>query len=90
MKAFHAFVEGEVQGVGFRYATLRQATLQGLVGWVRNTQEGEVEVWAEGDEKELERLLAWLKHGPTYAVVSSLRWNPEKPTNRYPSFEIAF
>jgi len=90
MKAFHATVEGRVQGVGFRYSALREARALGLRGWVRNTEEGSVEVWAEGNEEELERLLAWLQQGSGYASVSGLHWSREEPANSYSSFEIAF
>lgn len=90
MKAFHAFVEGEVQGVGFRYAALRQARLLGLCGWVRNTQEGEVEVWAQGSDKALDGFLEWLRQGPAYAEVTNVRCAWLESDGRHDSFEIAF
>ncbi|MDX9827265.1 MAG: acylphosphatase [Spirochaetia bacterium] len=90
MKAFHAFVEGEVQGVGFRYAALRQARLLGLQGWVRNTQDGQVEVWAQGAEGALTDFQEWLHRGPAYAEVRDLRSTWQEPDRRYSSFEIAF
>ncbi len=90
MKAFHAFVEGEVQGVGFRYAALRQARLLELSGWVRNTQDGEVEVWAQGGDEALESFLEWLHRGPAYADVLAVRSAWQEPDNRYGTFEIAF
>lgn len=90
MKAFHAFIEGEVQGVGFRYAALRQARLLELCGWVRNTQDGEVEVWAQGEEEKLADFLEWLHRGPVYAEVVNVRCIWQQPDGRYSSFEIAF
>ena len=46
--AFDATVTGRVQGVGFRYCACREADRLGLTGWVRNSDEGDVEVHAEG------------------------------------------
>jgi acylphosphatase len=68
-KALQAVVDGMVQGVGFRYATIRQARALGLTGFVRNLDDGRVEVLAEGEEAVLERLAAWLRHGPPGAHV---------------------
>jgi acylphosphatase len=71
--AIHAHVEGRVQGVGFRYNCYYEARRLGLTGWVRNTPEGDVEVWAEGAAAKLDELLAWLRIGPPHAGVTELR-----------------
>ena len=90
MKAFHAIVEGEVQGVGFRYSAAREARAIGLTGWVRNAEDGTVEVWAEGDSAELDLLIDWLRQGPSTAWVKNLRFTWENPTASYSSFGVAF
>lgn len=90
MKAFHAFVEGEVQGVGYRYSALAEARSLAIRGWVRNTAYGEVEVWAEGDEADLDEFIRWLNHGPPYARVENVRVEWEKAKDVYPSFSISF
>ena len=90
MKAFHATIEGEVQGVGFRYSAMREANGHGIVGWVRNTQEEAVEVWAEGGEAALREFKAWLETGPLYARVDRVTLSRETPTGKYSSFSIAF
>ena len=46
--AVRALVRGRVQGVGFRDATVRRARSLGVLGWVRNREDGAVEVHAEG------------------------------------------
>jgi acylphosphatase len=60
-KRIRAVVKGTVQGVGYRYFAVNQAGAMGLVGWVRNVPNSDVEVVAEGDEEKLERfsLLDW-------------------------------
>ena len=45
----HYLVKGRVQGVGFRWFVQREAAEIGLRGWVRNTDDGHVEVVAAGD-----------------------------------------
>ena len=90
MNAFHALVSGEVQGVGFRYSAARKATSLRLFGWVRNTEEGDVEVWAEGDTRALEEFESWLWQGPSSARVCEVKVNPQQPRGWYVSFEIAF
>ncbi len=90
MNAFHAVVSGEVQGVGYRYSAARRASALALVGWVRNTDGGDVEVWAEGDTRALEEFKAWLRQGPSSARVREVRATDEQPRGWYSSFEIAF
>jgi len=68
----HAVVTGRVQGVGFRAATVDAARGAGLGGWVRNLDDGAVEVEAEGPAEGVERLLAWLASGPPGARVDDV------------------
>jgi DNA ligase D-like protein (predicted 3'-phosphoesterase) len=70
--ALRAVLRGEVQGVGFRDATLRRARQLGVMGWVRNGEAGEVLVHAEGPEEAVEELLSFLGDGPPGAEVAGL------------------
>lgn len=85
----HVYIEGYVQGVGFRYFVLAQADQLHLTGWVRNTYNDEVEVWAEGSHDDLERLLEQLRQGPASAMVTGLRFNWTEPSSKYSGFRIA-
>jgi acylphosphatase len=67
-----AIVRGEVQGVGYRFFAVRQASALGLRGFARNLADGSVEVVAEGSGALLERLLAELWRGPGAAYVTSV------------------
>ena len=71
-KAVRVTVRGAVQGVGFREATLARARELGALGWVRNGEEGEVLVHAEGSESVVESLLAFLHEGPPAARVAEV------------------
>lgn len=59
------FVRGRVQGVGFRWWTRARALELGLVGHARNTDDGRVEVVAEGDASALQRLVDLLAEQPS-------------------------
>ncbi len=64
MMVLHFLVKGRVQGVGFRWFVHREASELELRGWVRNTEEGDVEVVASGTAEDLAELRASLKKGP--------------------------
>ena len=66
-------VEGTVQGVGFRQACRRRAMELGLSGWVRNLDDGRVEVQAEGEQLPLNELRLWCEQGPSDARVRLVR-----------------
>ncbi len=63
------FVSGYVQGVGFRYFTLRSAARHQLTGLVRNLSDGRVEVIAHGDESAIEAFRQDLSAGPNHSRV---------------------
>ncbi|HKX74395.1 MAG TPA: acylphosphatase [Acidimicrobiia bacterium] len=70
MKAIHAWVEGRVQGVTYRQATRTAARSLHLVGWVRNLPDGRVEVFGQGEDWLVDRLVDWLWMGPPGAMVT--------------------
>jgi DNA ligase D-like protein (predicted 3'-phosphoesterase) len=76
--AVRGVVRGEVQGVGFREATVRRADELGAMGWVRNGEEGEVLVHIEGSEAAVEGLVAFLAEGPPAAQVAGFTSEPVK------------
>lgn len=67
-----AVVSGRVQGVGFRMATQAEAERRGLVGWVRNLDDGRVEFEAEGELGAVDALVAWAHEGPGAARVDGV------------------
>ena len=60
----HFLIQGRVQGVGFRWFVHREASELELRGWVRNTEEGDVEVVASGAVEDLAELRTSLRKGP--------------------------
>ncbi len=77
--AVRAVVEGEVQGVGFRDATVQRARRLGVMGWVRNGEDGEALVHAEGPEPAVEELVSFLREGPPAARVAGVKAESVKP-----------
>ena len=69
-------ISGRVQGVGYRWWTVRTADRLGLDGWVRNLGDGSVEVLAIGAPEAVERLAAACGAGPAAARVSALERHP--------------
>ncbi len=72
MQNLHAIIKGKVQGVFFRAWTKDAALGLGLVGWVRNQPDGNVEVMAQGSQKSLKTFEAKLNLGPPLARVSQV------------------
>ncbi len=84
-------VYGYVQGVFFRAFASRQATKLGLSGYVRNLSTGEtVEVQAEGERKQLEKLIGFLEMGPPPARVKRVVTSWSKYTGSYFGFSIKY
>jgi DNA ligase D-like protein (predicted 3'-phosphoesterase) len=71
-KGVRATVRGRVQGIGFRYGTVERARELGVMGWVRNEDDGTVLVHAEGPEESVDALVGWLGEGPRGAAVEEV------------------
>lgn len=71
-ESIHAVVSGRVQGVGFRDFAAGRAQSLGLTGYVRNLEDGPVEVVAEGPREALEILIDRLRVGPDSARVTAV------------------
>ena len=88
MKAVHAYVSGQVQGVFYRQTCRQIARRHLLLGWVRNLGDGRVEVWAQGDETELEAFVRWLWSGPQRAEVTGVESHDVEPDQTLQDFLI--
>lgn len=73
MPAMHVQVSGRVQGVGFRWYVRVAGRRLGLAGWVRNREDGTVEVAASGPQDKLDELRRQLRRGPDASEVSEVR-----------------
>ena len=69
-------ISGRVQGVGFRWYVEREAATLGIAGWVRNREDGRVEVMATGTRQQLSALHGRLREGPRAARVDEVAVSP--------------
>lgn len=86
----HLLIAGYVQGVFFRAGTREIANSLSLSGWVRNLANGRVEVQAEGEMEDLQRLIEWARKGPKGAKVSDLKVEYGDFTGAFDGFKIRY
>lgn len=77
----HCFVTGRVQGVWFRESTRRKAHELKITGWVKNLEDGRVEVLGCGETQVLDEFLAWLHQGPPGAHVLQVEYRQKSWEN---------
>lgn len=84
----HLCVSGRVQGIGFRASACSRARELGLAGWVRNRNDGAVEVVARGNAGALSEFRNWLRKGPPGARIDEVATLEEPVSIDNDSFEI--
>ena len=90
MEHLHLIVSGRVQGVFFRAHTQKEAQRLGLKGYVKNLDDGTVEVVAEGPKEKLEKLAAFCRKGSPAAEVNEVVIRKEPFKNEFSHFEIRY
>ena len=88
MNALHISIYGRVQAVGFRNWIRDNAKKKGLFGWARNASDGSVEVFLQGNEQEINDLLAMSWEGPNLAEVDDVLTQDSKVDDSLASFEV--
>jgi acylphosphatase len=86
----HAIVRGRVHGVYFRAFVEGRAVELKLTGYVCNRPDGTVEVEAEGDRQNLEKLVEYLKKGPPAALVDEVVADWAEPSGEYSGFSVKY
>ncbi|MEM2838518.1 MAG: acylphosphatase [Thermoplasmata archaeon] len=81
---------GRVQGVFFRANTQRFASSHGVSGWVRNTEEGDVEALFEGEEEAVNAVIRKCQYEQPYARVENIRIFREEPKGDLKGFTIRY
>ncbi len=89
--ALRAVVRGRVQGIGFRDYVLTRARFLGLSGYVRNLPDyRSLEIVAEGDRRDLEQLLTYLREGPRGSRVDGVETEWGEHTGDYSGFGVGY
>ncbi len=73
-------VFGKVQGVFFRRSAKIKAGELGIVGWVKNRDDGAVEALTQGTREKVDQFIKWCKKGPPFAKVENVKvdWKKDK------------
>ena len=79
MSSKHLIVRGTVQGVFFRSSAAETAGDLGVTGWVRNREDGSVEMVVEGADDAVDRMVDWAGRGPEQAEVSDVEITDRDP-----------
>jgi len=89
-KRIHLFISGRVQGVNFRWFARHFARKHDITGWVKNLDDGRVELVAEGDKNQLEAFVEYLKNGQPFAKVEKIEFKKDDLIENFESFDIIF
>ncbi len=76
MPVLRVRVTGVVQGVGFRWFARQLARRYGLAGWVKNHEDGSVEIAADGRDADVQAFLRGVRQGPPGAQVAEIQSLP--------------
>jgi len=87
-KRVHVWISGIVQGVFFRHNIALRAEKIGIKGFARNTEDGKVEVVAEGEDAAIKKLLQFCSKGPNYARVDNIEVKEETYTGEFKDFKV--
>ena len=81
-------IQGLVQGVNFRHYTRQAALRHNVSGWVRNLPDGSVEGCFEGQETDVDAVIAWCRTGPSWSRVDGVTVEHEEYRGGFAGFEI--
>ncbi|MDH3352923.1 MAG: acylphosphatase [Nanoarchaeota archaeon] len=87
-KAAHLIVQGTVQGIFFRQFVKEHATNLKLTGFVRNLESGDVEIIAEGEPEQIERLIQLVKKGPEHSQIRNVQIKEKRWSGEFKDFKI--
>ena len=90
MTRAHIFIEGRVQGVGFRHFTRKTADSHGVNGWVRNLSDGRVEAVFEGKEEQVKKMIDACRKGPPVSRVNELEVEWKEYENEFEKFKVTY
>ncbi|HXV42357.1 MAG TPA: acylphosphatase [Anaerolineae bacterium] len=88
MKRVRILIEGRLQGANFRYYTQQHAQKLGLAGFVRNLSDGRIEIDAQGDDKNVDEMLAWCQEGPQSGQIKSILFRYDEPNENASDFIV--
>lgn len=77
-KSVRLYVEGTVQGMFFRSFIKENAERHNLKGFVRNLDDGRVEIFLEGGNEDVDKMIELVKKGPKHAQITKVETKAER------------
>lgn len=77
-KAVRVYVEGSVQGIFFRAFVKENAERHNVKGFVRNLEDGRIEIFLEGNNDDVDKMIELCKTGPKHSDIRSVEVKEEK------------
>ncbi|MES5398016.1 acylphosphatase [Bacillus amyloliquefaciens] len=90
MLQYRMVADGRVQGVGFRYFVQMEADRHKIAGWVKNRDDGRVEILAEGPEESLKKFAEAVRKGSPFSNVTGVTVEESRHLKGYRSFSISY
>ncbi len=87
-KALKLIVQGTVQGIFFRQFVKEHADNLKLTGFVRNLEDGNVEIIVDGEQEQIERLVGFIREGPKHAQIRNVKIEERKWSGDFKEFKI--
>ena len=77
-KSVRLYIEGTVQGIFFRAFVKENAERYNVKGFVRNLDDGRIEIFLEGDTNDVEKMIELCKKGPKHSEIRKVEIKDEK------------
>ncbi len=88
VKSYKAVIKGIVQGVNFRNFTKLEADKAGIKGYVRNTADGHVEAFLEGEEYLIKEMVSAVHAGPPHSIVNEVKLYEQENLSNFKDFKV--
>jgi len=77
-KSVRLYIDGTVQGVFFRGFVKENAERHNVKGFIRNLEDGRIEVFLEGGTVDVDKMIDLCKTGPKHSDIKHVEIKPEK------------
>ena len=77
-KSVRLYIDGTVQGIFFRMFVKENAERYNVKGFVRNLEDGKIEVFLEGDANNVNKMIELCQKGPKHAQIRNVEVKPER------------
>ncbi len=89
MREVYLKIEGRVQGIGYRrWAISKALEIGGISGWVRNEDDGSVEILMNGEDENIDEMIRCCYQGPMFARVDKISFLPGVRNYFLPPIEL--